>query len=94
MYTLVCVCVLARAQALSLSISLQYFDGGASKHITSQQDMLSSLKSTHAGNVVKCANNSSYLVKGVGSIVLVSTNGSTFTLLDALYVPGIKKNLL
>ena len=41
-----------------------------------------------------CANNSSYPIKGVGNIVLVVANGSTFTLLDALYVPGIKKNLL
>ena len=71
-----------------------YFDSGASKHITSQQDMFSSLKSAPAGNTVMCANNSSYPVKGVGNIVLAAANGSTFTLLDALYVPGIKKNLL
>ena len=35
-----------------------------------------------------------YPVKGVGSIVLTTTNGNAFTLKDALYVPGIKKNLL
>ena len=35
-----------------------------------------------------------YPVKGVGSIVLTAANGSAFTLKDALYVPGIKKNLL
>ena len=71
-----------------------YFDNGASKHITYQQDIFSSLKSTLAGNTVMCANNSSYPVKGVGNIVVAATNCSTFTLLDALYVPGIKKNLL
>ena len=46
------------------------------------------------GNIVTCANNSSYPIKEVGQIVLTTTNGSTFTLLGALYVPGIKKNLL
>ena len=71
-----------------------FFDSGASKHITSQRDMFSSLESAPAGNTVTCANNSSYPVKGVGKIVLAAANGSTFTLLDALYVPGIKKNLL
>ena len=35
-----------------------------------------------------------YPMKGVGTIVLTTTNGSAFTLKDALYVPRIKKNLL
>ena len=33
-------------------------------------------------------------VTGVDTIVLTVVNGSAFTLKDALYVPGIKKNLL
>ncbi|MCO5594179.1 hypothetical protein L7F22_048203 [Adiantum nelumboides] len=33
-------------------------------------------------------------VQGVGKIVLTAANNSSFTLVDALYVPGIKKNLL
>ena len=39
-------------------------------------------------------NNSLYLMKGVGTIVLTIANGNAFTLKDALYVPGMKKNLL
>src|SRR5271156_132307 len=35
-----------------------------------------------------------YLVEGVGKIVLAAAIGDTFILKDALYVPGIKKNLL
>ena len=65
-----------------------YFDSGATKHITSQRSLFTSLESAPKGNTVTCANNSSYPVGGVGQI------GSTFTLYDALYVPGIKKNLL
>ena len=33
-------------------------------------------------------------MKGVRKIVLTAANGSPFTLVDALCVPGIKKNLL
>ena len=56
--------------------------------------MFTSLESAPTGNIVTCADNSSYPVKGVGTIVLTAANGSAFTLKDALYVPGIKKNLL
>ena len=41
-----------------------------------------------------CANNSSYPIKGIEKIQLVAANGSTFVLLDVLFVPGIRKNLL
>ena len=71
-----------------------YFDSGATKHITSQRSLFTSLESAPKGNTVTCANNSSYPIEGVGQIVLNAANGSTFTLYDALYVLGIKKNLL
>ena len=35
-----------------------------------------------------------YPMKGISKIVLTPINDSSFTLSDALYVPGIKKNLL
>ena len=59
-----------------------------------QRSFFTTPESAPTGNSVTCANNSSYLVKGVGQIVLTTTNGSTFTLHDALYVPRIKRNLL
>ncbi|MCO5562978.1 hypothetical protein L7F22_016614 [Adiantum nelumboides] len=71
-----------------------YFDNGATKHITSHRDLFTSLESVPHGNSVTCANNASYPVQGVGKIVLTAANGSSFTLVDALYVPGIKKNIL
>ena len=40
------------------------------------------------------ANNSILLVKVSGSITLSSINGDIFSLLNCLYVPRIKKNLL
>ena len=71
-----------------------YFDSGATKHITSQHSLFTSLEFAPKGNTITCANNSSYPIEGVGQIVLNTANGSTFTLYDVLYVPGIKKNLL
>ena len=71
-----------------------YFDSGASKHITSQRDMFPSLDSAPTGNSITCVDNSSYLVEGVGEIVLDAANGGSFILHDVLYVLGIKKNLV
>ena len=73
----------------SLNQSLQtraiwYFDSGATKHITSQHSFLTSLVSAPTCNTITCANNLSYPIEGVGQIVLTNTNGSTFTLKDAL----------
>ncbi|MCO5581848.1 hypothetical protein L7F22_035737 [Adiantum nelumboides] len=67
----------------------------ATKHITSHRDLFTSLESVPHGNSVTCANNASYPIEGVGNIVLIiAANGSSFTFVDALYVPGLKKNLL
>ncbi|MCO5579467.1 hypothetical protein L7F22_033322 [Adiantum nelumboides] len=71
-----------------------YFDSDATKHITSHPNLFTSFESIPHGNSVTCSNNASYPVKGVGKIVLTAANGSSFTLVDALYVLGIKKNLL
>ena len=56
--------------------------------------MFTSLETFPIGNFVTCADNSSYPIKGVGQIVLATANDNAFTLRDALYILGIKKNLL
>ena len=71
-----------------------YFDSGSTKHITSHRDLFTSLEAIPHGNTITCANNASYPVQGVGKIVLIAANGTSFILVDALYIPGIKKNLL
>ena len=77
-----------------VDLDVWYFDSGDTKHVTSQCNFFTSLLSTPIGNTISCANNSSYPIKGVGHIVLIVVDGNTLTLLDALYVPRIKKNLL
>ena len=78
-----------------VQIHVWYFNSGATKSTLPHIDLFTSLESVTHGNTVTYANNASYPVQGVGKIVLiVAVNGSSFTLVDALYVPGIKKNLL
>ena len=71
-----------------------FFDSGASKHITSCKSFFVSLKDAPKGGHVVCANNASYPIIGVGEIELTSANGGVILLKNALYVPGIKKNLI
>ena len=80
--------------AISVDSDVWYFDRSATKHITSHHDMFTCFEVVPNENTVTCANNASYPVKGIGKIVLTTINGISFTLSDALYVPGIKKNLL
>ncbi|MCO5594121.1 hypothetical protein L7F22_048142 [Adiantum nelumboides] len=47
-----------------------------------------------AGKKVRCANNASYPIRGVGKILITILDGSNLCLPDVLYVPEIKKNLL
>ena len=67
-----------------------YFNSGATKHITLLRNFFTSLEPAPIGNTVTCANNSSYPVMGVGKIILTTADCSIFTLLDALFVLGIK----
>ncbi|MCO5582632.1 hypothetical protein L7F22_036530 [Adiantum nelumboides] len=71
-----------------------YFDSGASRHITSRKDLFCSLDAAPVGKKETCANNASYPIKGVDKILITISDGSNLCLLDVLYVPGIKKNLL
>ena len=71
-----------------------YFDSGATKHITSCKTLFSTLWDAPHGVLVLCANDASYEIKGIGDVDLISCSGETFTLVDALYVLGIHKNLI
>ena len=66
-----------------------YFDSGATKNITSHRDLFTSLEVVPNENIVTCANNVSYPIKGVVLIVFVVANGSPFTLMNSFYVLGI-----
>ncbi|MCO5554729.1 hypothetical protein L7F22_008263 [Adiantum nelumboides] len=71
-----------------------YFDSGASRHIPSRKDLFCSLDAAPARKKVTCANNASYLIRGIGKILITISNGSDLCLPNVLYVLGIKKNLL
>ena len=48
----------------------------------------------HKAGTVSCANNTSYIIKGIGQVHITAVNGDIVTLNNVLSVPGIKKNLL
>ena len=49
-----------------VDIHVWYFDNGASKHITSYHNLFSFLEIVSPRNIVMCANNLSYSIKGIG----------------------------
>ena len=71
-----------------------YFDSGATKHITSCKTLFSTLQDAPHGGLVLCANDASYPIKGIGDVDLISCSEDSFTLVNALYVPSIHKNLI
>lgn len=73
---------------------LWYFDSGASCHITSHWDLFVSLVDAPTSKKVTCANNASYIVKGMGDVVFTCVDGADLKIGDVLYVLGIKKNIL
>ena len=81
--------------SVSESMDALYFDCGASKHITSCKNFSVTLEDAcHKASTVTCANNASYIIKGIGQVHITAINGDIVTLNNVLSVPGIKKNLL
>ena len=95
-YVLTVTCMDYESSSTCYSVSNVdwYFDSGATKHITSCKKLFSTLRDAPHGGSVFCANDASYAIKGIGDVDLISCSGDTFTLVDALYVPGIRKNLI
>ncbi|XP_057951481.1 uncharacterized protein LOC131146111 [Malania oleifera] len=69
-------------------------DSGASQNITSKKDWYGSLKPLHETMNVIVVNNAKCPIEGTGSIFLKFMNDQGKTLLDVLYVPQIKRNIL
>ena len=55
---------------MSISASTWFFDSGASKHITSCRSLFTSLDDALKGGFVICANDASYVAKGIGQVLV------------------------
>jgi transposase InsO family protein len=69
-------------------------DSGASKHMTGQRDILSSLTEKNFPQKVTLGDDYQYPIKGVGESNYKLDLGTPMKMKDVLYVPGLTKNLL
>ena len=69
-------------------------DSGASKHITSYKNYLSTLIEKESHQKVKLRDDYQCPIKGVGEVSYKLKSGKILKMKDVLYVPGLKKNLL
>jgi hypothetical protein len=69
-------------------------DSGASKHMTSQRDILSCLLDKKISQKVTLGDDYQYPIKGVGESNYKLNSGTSMKMKDVLYVPGLTKNLL
>ena len=69
-------------------------DSGASKHMTSQRDILSSLKEKNFPQKVTLEDDYQYPIKGLGESTYKLDSGTPMKMKNVLYVPVLKKNLV
>jgi hypothetical protein len=84
--------------ALSVSITpgedTWLIDNGASKHMTGQRDILSSLTKKDFPQKISLGEDYQYPIKGMGESTYKLDSGTPMRMKDVLYVPGLTKNLL
>jgi hypothetical protein len=69
-------------------------DSGASKHMTGQRDILSSLTEKNFLHKVTLGDDYQSPIKGVGESTYKIDSVTSMKMKDVLYVPGLTKNLL
>jgi hypothetical protein len=67
-------------------------DSGASRHMTSDRENLSSMMEKETSHKVELGDNNSYAVKGLGKASIKMELGNNVHLNNVLYVHGLKKN--
>jgi hypothetical protein len=67
---------------------------GASKHMTSQKNILSCVSEKKFSQKVTLGDNYQYPIKGVGESNYKLNSGNSLKMKNILYVPGLTKNLL
>lgn len=70
-----------------------YLDSGCSNHMTYNREWLVNFDVTKK-NRVKFADDSTWMVEGMGDIIIKRKNGSQTIIFNVLFVPAMKCNLL
>ncbi|KAL0334036.1 UNVERIFIED_CONTAM: hypothetical protein Sangu_1559800 [Sesamum angustifolium] len=69
-------------------------DTGASKHFCSNKELFQDFEEARDGECVFMGNSTTAGVLGKGKIFLKLTSGKTLALIDVLYVPSLRRNLI
>jgi hypothetical protein len=88
------VLISALLGSVSPSEDTWLIDSGASKHMTCQINILSCLIEKNFPQKVTLGDDYQYPIKGVGESNYKLDSGTPVKMKDALYVPGLTKNLL
>ena len=64
---------------MSISASTWFFNSGASKHITFCKSLFTSLADAPKGGSMTCANDASYVLKGIGQVAITFVAGNAVT---------------
>eukprot|EP00253_Pinus_taeda_P029002 PITA_29002 len=67
---------------------------GASFHMTSDKNLFSALMENDLKMHIEMGDDGRYSVLGVGTVAFEREHGCPLTLIDVIYVPGLKKNLV
>lgn len=80
---------------LPSNIALHWLiDCGSSRHFTRYKEALSNLVEKKTNLKIILGDNSTYPVRGIGTITLLLNQGQTIHLQEVLYVPDLKNNLV
>ncbi|KAK9125656.1 hypothetical protein Scep_014502 [Stephania cephalantha] len=71
-----------------------WIDTGATRHICSDKTLFFEFHPADSEEKLYMGNSSSSIVEGKGTVKMKFTSGKVITLLDVLYVPDIRKNLV
>ena len=71
-----------------------WVDTGATRHICGDKNLFSEFTPIIGGEKLYMGNSSTSVVEGKGTMLLKFTSGKIVTLVDVLYVPEIRKNLV
>ena len=71
-----------------------WVDSGATNHVCKDRRWFTSLQKITDGSVIRMGNGSSESIEGIGNVRLTFTSGKQLDLVDVLYVPTIRKNLM
>eukprot|EP00253_Pinus_taeda_P015366 PITA_15366 len=78
----------------NIDADIWYVDSGTSTHMTGNKHWLEDFKEINEGAQIYLGDDRSNQIKGCGKVFVILPNGNIKQIYNAMYVPGITKNLI